>query len=106
MAIDGTILIIVVTNQLLDAIIVARLAILLNGAGLTQMPILLVPKVRLMATKANYVAFKAVVMAMVRVMGRPMVKPMLWMVMSWIILRGISQGHLINRPSVHWAQEY
>ena len=70
------------------------------------MPILLVPKVRLMATKANYVAFKAVVMAMVRVMGRPMVKSMLWMVMSWIILRGISQGHLINRLSVHWAQEY
>ena len=60
------------------------------------MPIMLVSKVRVVSTKA--VASKAVVVAMIRVMGRPVVWPMPQMPMIsesiWLIhLRGTNQVH-------------
>ena len=85
-------------NQLLDATIVASLAILLSSAGVTQIHKIPGPKVRVMATKA--MAIRAMVMVMVVVMGRPMVEPMLWMPMSsrgirLVSFKGINQDHLV-----------
>ena len=67
-------------DQLLDATIVVSLAISLGNAGVTQTPRVPGPKVRIMVIQA--VAIKDMVMAMVVVMGRPMVGPMLWMPMN------------------------
>ena len=61
-------------NQLLDAAIVANLAISLSSARVTHMHKMRGPKVRVMATKA--VAIRTVVIVMVVIMGRPMVEPM------------------------------
>ena len=69
-------------NQLLDATTVARLAISLSSAGVTQMH--KIPGPEVMAIKA--VAIIAMVIVMVMVMGRPMVGPIPWMPM---INRGI-----------------
>ena len=62
------------------------------------MHIILGPKVRVVVTKA--MAIRAVVVVMVMVMGRPMVKPMLWMPMSsrgirLVPLKLINQDHLV-----------
>ena len=56
---------------------------------------MLVPKVTVMATKA--ITIKPMVVAMVRVIGRPMVGPIVWMPISskgicLIPLKGINQG--------------
>ena len=67
-------------NQLLDATIVASLAISLSSAGAThthKMPGL---EVRVMATKA--MAIRAVVIVLVMVMGRPVVELIPWIPMS------------------------
>ena len=80
MAMDKASLILVKGDQLPDAIIVASLIILLSSARVTQMHIMLVPEVRVIATKA--VAIRVIVMVMVVIMGRPMVGPMPWMPMS------------------------
>ena len=89
-------------NQLLDATIVASLAISLSSAGATHMYKMLGPKIRVVVTKA--VAIRAMVMVMVVVMvvvvGRPVVEPMLWMLISsrgtWLVsLKGINQDHLV-----------
>ena len=58
----------------------ASLAISLSIAEITQMPKIRGSKVRVVATKA--VAVKAVFMAIVGVLGRPMVGPMLWVPMG------------------------
>ena len=84
MAIDKGSLIIVEDDQLLDANTVASLAILLSSAGVTKMPKILGPEVRVMVTKV--VAIRAMVIFMVVVVGRLMVKPMPW---NPMISRGI-----------------
>ena len=48
---------------------------LLSNTGVTQMPKMLGIEVRVMDTKAMVI--KAMAVAMVRVLGRPMVRPML-----------------------------
>ena len=98
MAINEASLIVVEGNQLLDATIVASLAILLSSAGVTHMHKMPGPKVRVMVTKA--MAIRAMVMVMVMVMGRPVVEPMPWMPMSsrgiqLVSLKGINQDHLV-----------
>ena len=79
-----TSLIIVEANQLLDASTLASLTILLNGAS--KNPMLKMPgsEVRIVATKP--IAIKTRVIAMLRVMGRTIFRPMLWISM---ISRGI-----------------
>ena len=67
-------------NQLLDATIVASLAISLSSAGVTNMHKMLGPEVGVMATKA--MAIRAMVLIMVIAMVRPMVEHMPWMQMS------------------------
>ena len=80
MAINKVSLIVVEGYQLLDAIIVASVAISLSSAGITHMHIMLGPEVGVVATKA--MAFSVMVIIMVMVVGRPMVEPMPWMPMS------------------------
>ena len=80
MAINEVSLIVVEGNQLLDATIVASLAISLSSAGVTHMYKTLEPKVRVVATKA--IAIRAIVIVMVMVVGKPMLEPMPWMPMS------------------------
>ena len=67
-------------NQLLDATIVASLAISLSSVGITHMHKMPGPEVRVIVT--NIVAIRAVVIIIVVVVGRPMVKPMPRMPMS------------------------
>ena len=74
MDINKASLIMVEGDQLLDATIVASLAILLSSAGVTHMHKMPGPKVRVMATKA--MAIRAMVLVMVVVIGRLMVEPM------------------------------
>ena len=71
MAINVASLIMVGGDQLLDATIVANLAILLCSAGVIHMHKMPVPKVRLVANKV--VAIRAMVIVMVVVMGMPKV---------------------------------
>ena len=92
MSIEKASLITVAGDQLPDATIFTSLAILLS-ARITLMPIILEPKVRVVATKA--MAIKA----MFGAMSGPMVGLMPWMHMSnWgiqlISLGGINQVHL------------
>ena len=99
MAINKSSLIVVEGDLLLDATIVTSLAILLCSAGVTQMPKMLGHKIRVMATKI--MAIEAMVVAIVQVLGRPVVRPMLWMPMSsrgiqLMSLRGINQGYLVT----------
>ena len=61
-------------DQLLDAIVLASLAILLSSARVTHIHELLGCKVRVVIT--NPVAISAMVMVMVMVVGRPVVQPM------------------------------
>ena len=63
MAINKANLIIVKGNQLLDATIVASLAISLSSAGVTHMHKMLGPEVKIMATKA--MAIRAMIIVMV-----------------------------------------
>ena len=82
-------------SQMLDTTTVASLAILLSSARVTQMPKMLEPRIRVVAAKA--VAIKAMVVAIIGVIGRPLVDPMLWMPMSsrgirLISLWGINQA--------------
>ena len=98
MAINEVSLIVVKGNQLLDATIVASLAILLNSAGVTHLYKMLGPEVRVMASKA--IAIRAIVVVMVVVVGWPVVQPMPWMPKSnkgiqLISLKGINQDHLV-----------
>ena len=98
MAINEASLIMVEGDQLLDATIVASLAILLSSSGVTHMHKMLGPEVRVVVTKA--MAIRAMVVVMVMVMGRPMVEPMPWMPMSsrgirLVSLKGINQDHLV-----------
>ena len=91
-------------NQLLDASTLAfcgKLAVLLS-AGVTKMPQILGPEVRVMVIKA--MAIKGIVLAMVKAMVRAMVRPMVgpipWMPMNsrgiqCISFKGINYGHLI-----------
>ena len=60
-----------------DATTMISLLILLSSSGATQMPKTVGTKLRVMASKA--MAIKAVVVAIVRVMGRHAVGPMPWM---------------------------
>ena len=83
MAITKAILIIVEGNHLPDAF-VTTLSILINSARVAQKPKMPEPEVSVVATKA--VAIKTMVIAMVGVMGKPVVRPMPWMPM---IRRGI-----------------
>ena len=73
MAINEASLIVVEGDQLLDATIVASLAILLSSAGVTHMHKMPGPEVRVVATKA--VAIRAMVVVMVMVVGRPWLSP-------------------------------
>ena len=75
MAINKASLIMVKGNQLLDATIVASLAILLSSVGVTHMHKMLGPEVRFMVTKA--MAIRVLVMVIVVIMGKPVVKPTL-----------------------------
>ena len=97
-AINKASLIVVKGYQLLDAIIVASLAIFLSSAGPTHMHKMLGSKVRVMVMKT--MAIRTVVVVMVVIMGRPVVKPMPWMpmgsrVMRLVSLKGINQDHLV-----------
>ena len=98
-AINKASLIVVEGNQLLDATIVASLAILLSIAGVTHMHKMLGPEVRFVVTKA--VAIRAMVVVMFMVVGRPVVEPMPWMPMNSRVIRdlspsmGINQNHLV-----------
>ena len=80
MAIDKASLMIVEGNKLPDATTVASLAILLGSSGVTQMPKMPGPKVRVVAT--NTMDVKAVVVVMVMFIGRLVAGPILWMPMS------------------------
>ena len=80
MAIKKARLIMVGGDKLPDATILASLAILLSGTGVTHIYKTPGPEVRVVVTKA--VAIRVIVMVMVMVMGRPMIKPMPWMPMS------------------------
>ena len=98
MAINKAGLIVVKGDQLLDATIVASLAIFQSSAGVTHMHIMPGPKVRVVATKA--VAIRTMVMVMVVVMGSPVVEPMSWMLISsrgiqLVSLKEINQDHLV-----------
>ena len=98
MAINVASLIMVEGGLLLDATIVASLAILLSNAGVIHMHKMPGPKVRAVVTKA--VAIRAVVMVMVMAVGKPVVEPMLWMPMSssgirLVSLKGINQDYLV-----------
>ena len=73
-------MIVIKGNQLPDATTLASLEILLSSSRIIQMPKLLGPKVRVIATKA--VAIKAMVIGIVGIMGRLKVRPILWMPMS------------------------
>ena len=73
MVINKASLIMIEGNQPPNASTVANLALLLSSAEITQMPKILGPKVKVVATKA--VAIKAVVVAMAGIMGRPIVGP-------------------------------
>ena len=91
-------LIMVEGNQLSEATTVASLVILQSTNRVTQILKILGPKGRVGATKA--VAIKIMVMVMVLVMGRPIVRPMLWMPMSssgirLISLKEINQGYFV-----------
>ena len=98
MTINKASLIVLKGNQLLDATIAVSLAILISSAGVTHMHKILGPKVRVMATKA--MAIRAMVVVLVMVIGRPVVKPMPWMLKSsrgiqLVSLKGINQNHLV-----------
>ena len=80
MAIEKASLIIVKGNKLPDATTVASLAILLGSSGVTQMPKMPGPKVRVVATKD--MAIMSIVVTMVMVVVRPVVRPMPYMPMS------------------------
>ena len=91
-------LIVVVCDQLLDATIVASLAISISSTGVTHMHKMPGPEVRVMLTKA--VAIRAMVVVMVVVVGRPIVEPLPWMpinsrVIKLVSLKGINQDHLV-----------
>ena len=58
----------------------ANLSTLLSSARITQVPKVLGPKVRAVATKA--MAIQAMVLVIVIDMGRPVVRPMPWMPMG------------------------
>ena len=96
-AINKASMIVVEGNQLLDATIVASLAIFLSSAGVTQMYKMPGPEVKA-------VVIRAMVVVMVVVMGRPVIKPMPWMPMSsrgiWLVsFNGINQDHLVIMSS-------
>ena len=98
MAINEANLIVVKSNLPLDNTSVASMAILLSSAGVTHMPKMLGPKVRVMATKA--VAIRAVVVVMFVVVARPVVEPIPWIPMSsrgirLVSLKRINQDHLV-----------
>ena len=98
MAINKASLIVVKGDQLLDATIVASLAILLGSTRVTHTHKMLGPEVRAMVPKA--VAIRAMVVALVVVVGRLVVKPMPCMPMSsrgiqLVSLKGINQDHLV-----------
>ena len=85
-------------NQVLDATIVASLAILLSSAGVTHMDKMLGREVRVVDTKP--MAIRAMVVVLVMIVGKLMVEPMLLMPMSsrgirFVSLKGISQDHLV-----------
>ena len=67
-------------NQLPDATTVASLIISLISAGVSQMAKMLGPKVIVTANKA--ITIETVVMAILMLVGRPVVGPMPWMPMS------------------------
>ena len=97
-AINEASLIVVKGAQLLDATIVASLAILLSSSRATNIHKMLGPKGRVVVTKK--VAIRAMVIVMVMFVGRPMVEPMPWMPMSSRVMRlvspkGISQNYLV-----------
>ena len=79
MAINEASLIVVKGNHLLDATIVASLAISRSSAGVTHMRKMPGPEVRVMAFKAK--AIRAMVVVMVVVVGRLVVEPMPWIPM-------------------------
>ena len=98
MAINKARLIMVKGDQLLDATIVASLAILLSSIGVTHTHRMPGHEVRVVATKA--MAIRDIVIVMVMVMGRPMVEPMPWIPMSsrgiqLFSLKGINQDYLV-----------
>ena len=99
MAINKASLIVVKGDQLLDATIVASLAILLSSIGVTHTYRMPGHEVRVVATKA--MAIRDMVIVMVMVMGRPMVEPMPWIPMSssrgirLFSLKGINQDYLV-----------
>ena len=81
-------------NQVPNIIDFVSLAISLNSAGATQICKMPGPKVRVVATKP--MPIRAEVVAIVGFVGRPMVGPMPWMLVSrrgflLIALRGINQ---------------
>ena len=90
-------------NQLLDATIVASLAILLSSSRVTQMHNMPEPKVSIVATKAmvtKAMAIKTMVLVILVVMGSLLVGPMPLMPMSsrgiyLISLKGINQSYLV-----------
>ena len=69
-------MIVVKGDQLLDATIVASLAILLSSNGVTHMHKMLGPEIRVMATKAMAIRAVVIVMVVIVVVGRPVVEPM------------------------------
>ena len=73
-AINEASFIVAEVDQLLDATIVASLAILLSSSVVTHMHKTPGPKIRVMVTMI--MAIKNMVVVMVKVMGKSMVKPM------------------------------
>ena len=80
MAINKAGLLAVEVNELPDDTIVASLGISLSSAGVSLMLKILGPEVRVIAPKA--MAIKAISMAIIRIIGRPVIGPMPWMLMS------------------------
>ena len=80
MAINEASLIAVKGDQMLDATVVASLAILLSCSGVTHMHKMPGSEVRVMLSKA--MAIRTVVIVMVVIMGKPIVESMPWMPMS------------------------
>ena len=98
MSVNKASLIKVEGDQLLDTTIVISLAILKSSAGVNKMPKMLGLEVRVVVPKV--VAIKAVVVALLKVICRPMVGLMPWIPISnrgirCISLKGINQSHLV-----------
>ena len=98
MVINQANLFVVKGNQLTDATIMVSLIILLTSTRGSQIPRISGQEVRVVAS--NSMDIKAMIVAIVRVVGRLMARTMLWMPIisrgiQLISLIGINQAHLV-----------